>query len=208
MTAKTHATTPVTTTGAACARRSPAQVLMRRWPTALALALTVPDLAIGDGSRDTSGAVAAFGEALPLLPLLYLIVNQLGKPQLTWPVLGAGLATMVALRAQGAVPPSTVLVTVALILLIWGTVRGTPHGRTVFGIQTAGAFIFCALALAGLTVNPDLGRHLVAAGWLLHGVWDFVHLRLRRLDGIVSHTFAEWCGVVDVLIAVELLLLP
>jgi hypothetical protein len=40
---------------------------------------------------------------------------------------------------------------------------------------------FGALALAGLVVDPDLGRYLVAAGWFLHGVWDFVHFKLDRV---------------------------
>ena len=67
--------------------------------------------------------------------------------------------------------------------------------------------MFGALALTGLVLDPDVGRYLVAAGWFLHGVWDFAHLRMRRLDGVVAPTFAEWCGVVDVVVAVELLFL-
>lgn len=83
--------------------------------------------------------------------------------------------------------------------------RGTPHGGAVFGLQSAGAVLFCGLAVAGLVADPELGRYLVAAGRLCHGVWDLVHLRLRRLDGLVSPTFAEWCAVVDVVIAAELI---
>jgi hypothetical protein len=60
---------------------------------------------------------------------------------------------------------------------------------------------FGALALVGLILDPDLGRYLVAAGWFLHGVWDFVHL---RADKVVARSYAEWCGVLDVLIAAEL----
>ncbi|WP_407562947.1 hypothetical protein [Streptomyces sp. 184] len=204
MTVTTHRKTPARPDVPSPARPRPARALLRRWPTALALALTVPGLVAG-GDGDPAGAVDAFGEALPLLPLLYLVVTQAGRPRWTWPTLGAGIAAMVALRTAGVVAPSTVLVAVALGLLAWGTVRGTPHGAAVFGLQSAGAVLFCGLALAGLAVDPDLGRYLVAAGWLFHGVWDFVHLRMRRLDGIVSPTFAEWCGVVDVVIAAELI---
>lgn len=182
----------------------PARALLRRWPTALALALTLPGLFSG-GDGDPRGAVDAFGEALPLLPLLYLVVTRIGRPHWTWPVLGAGVAAMVALRATGVVAPSTVLVAAALGLLLWGAVRGTPHGAAVSGLQSAGAVLFCGLAVAGLAADPELGRYLVAAGWFLHGVWDFVHLRMRRLEGVVAPTFAEWCGVVDVVIAAELL---
>ncbi|GAB2979654.1 hypothetical protein GCM10023080_051450 [Streptomyces pseudoechinosporeus] len=184
-------------------RPHPAELLKRRWPTALAVALSLPGL-IGGGSADVADTVGGYGDALPLLPLLYVILNQIGKPRWTWPVLGAGLATMVALRALDVVAPSTVFVALALVLLVWGAVRGTPHGPAIFRVQAAGALVFGGLALAGLAVDPDLGRYLVAAGWFFHGVWDFVHM---WLDKVVARTFAEWCGVIDVLVAVELLFL-
>ncbi|MDC0766911.1 hypothetical protein [Streptomyces sp. HD] len=179
----------------------PAATLKRRWPTALALAVVALNV-IASGSQDVADAVGGFGEILPLLPLIYLAVNQIGKPQATWPVLGAGLVVVFALPFQDAVAPSTVLVALSLALLAWGALRGTPHGRATFGLQATGALLFCGLGLAGLAVDPDLGRYLVAAGWFFHGVWDFVHL---RLDKVVSRTFAEWCGVIDVCVAVQLL---
>ncbi|MEV0172147.1 hypothetical protein AB0I00_13635 [Streptomyces sp. NPDC050803] len=182
---------------------APERHLTRRWPTALALAVAALNLA-ASGSQDVADAVDGFGEVLPLLPLIYLTVNQIGTPRATWPVLGVGLVTVFVLPLQDAVAPSTVLVALALVLLLWGAVRGTPHGPAGFGVQAAGAVVFGGLALAGLAVDPDLGRYVVAAGWFLHGVWDFVHL---WLDKVVARTFAEWCGVVDVLVAVQLLFL-
>jgi hypothetical protein len=41
----------------------------------------------------------------------------------------------------------------------------------------------------------------VAAGWFLHGVWDFVHL---KLDKVVARSYALWCGILDIGIAAEL----
>ena len=55
-----------------------------------------------------------------------------------------------------------------------------------------------------LAVDPELGRWVVAAGWFLHGVWDFVYL---RLDKVVARSYAEWRGVPDILIAAGLVLL-
>ncbi|MFE9017362.1 hypothetical protein ACFYNL_02095 [Streptomyces sp. NPDC007808] len=184
-------------------RPHPAAILRRRWPTALALALAALNV-LASGSEDLTDAVDGFGETLPLLPLIYLVVHQLGNPRATWPVLGAGLVAVFVIPLQEALAPSTVLVALALAVLLWGVVRGTPHGRAGLGVQAAGAFLFGGLALAGLAVDPDLGRYLVAAGWFGHGVWDFVHL---RRDAVVSRTFAEWCGVIDVLVAVQLLFL-
>ncbi|MGW0478942.1 hypothetical protein [Nonomuraea sp. NPDC003214] len=45
---------------------------------------------------------------------------------------------------------------------------------------------------------------MIAAGWLLHGIWDFVHLRRGK---VVARSYAEWCGVLDALIAFELVFL-
>lgn len=50
-------------------------------------------------------------------------------------------------------------------------------------------------------MEPDVGRYVVAAGWFLHGVWDTVHL---RLDRVVSRSYAEFCGVFDILVGVGL----
>jgi hypothetical protein len=190
-------------TGTTSERRRPAEALTRRWPTALAVGLSALSVS-GGGSGDVAAAVGGFGEPLLLLPLLYLIVTQTGRPRASWPVLGVLTTAMVVLRVLDVVSPPVVLVAVALVLLVWGAVGGTPHGRATFGVQAVGMLLFGALALVGLAVDPDLGRYLVAAGWFFHGVWDFVHL---RLDKVVSRTFAEWCGVIDVLIAAELVFL-
>ncbi|MEV7000937.1 hypothetical protein AB0N62_25070 [Streptomyces sp. NPDC093982] len=188
---------------ATAARPHPTAALRRRWPTALAAAVVALNV-VASGSQDVADAVGGFAETLPLLPLIYLVVHQIGRPQATWPVLGAGLVAVFALASQDVVAPSTALVALAPAVLVWGALRGTPHGRATFGVQAVGAVVFCGLALAGPAVDPDLGRYLVAAGWFCHGVWDFVHL---RLDKVVSRTFAEWCGVIDVLVAVQLLFL-
>jgi hypothetical protein len=71
------------------------------------------------------------------------------------------------------------------------------------GVQALGMVGFGALALVALSVDPDLGRYLVAAGWFLHGIWDFVHL---WLDKVVARSYAEWC-VIDVLVAAQLVFL-
>ena len=87
-----------------------------------------------------------------------------------------------------------VLLAIALAAAIWGTSHG-HHRERDFRLQLVGMAGFGALAVAGLVVDPDLGRYLVAAGWLGHAVWDWVHL---AKDRVVSRSYAEWCGAVDV----------
>ncbi|WP_433472955.1 hypothetical protein ACQPZP_29310 [Spirillospora sp. CA-142024] len=183
-------------------RRGPFWTLMRRWPTALALASVV--LIWSAGLGDLADAVSGFGEAVLLLPLEYLILNRIGRPAMSWPVIGAIVAAIVVIDLLDVVALSTVVIAVALVLLVWGVIGEAPDGRASFGIQAAGMLGFGAIALAGLAVDPDLGRYLVAAGWFLHGVWDAVHL---KLDRVVSRSYAEACGVVDVGVAAMLLFL-
>lgn len=175
--------------------------VLRRWPTLLAVGMTVASL----GGGDVADTVAGYGEALVLLPILYLVVGKLERRSASWPVLIAGFALIAALRLFDVVDPSLVLVGVAAATLAWAAadhVAGhAVHEPRVLAAQAVGVVAFSALAVAGLAADPEIGRWLVAAGWFLHGVWDFVHL---RLDRVVSRSYAEWCGVVDVLVAVQL----
>lgn len=244
--------TSSTSSTSASAGRDTVRALSRRWPTVLALALTVPGLVLGasadPGPAESAATVDGYAGFLPLLPLLYVVIHQIGNPRATWPVLAAGASFAFALQALDLVSPAGVLVGTALAVLLWGALRralwggsrqagrgaaeeaagGTPPhgpavlgtqalgaraagtraaGTVVFGVQALGAVVFGALAVTGLVLDADLGRYVIAAGWFCHGVWDFAHLRLRRLRGVVAPTFAEWCAVVDVMVAVELLFL-
>jgi hypothetical protein len=178
-------------------RRPLTQRLKDRWPTALAIGPWA--LSLGGGTSDEG--VAALSEVLLLLPLLYLVVAKLRRPQASWPGLLVGITSIIALRVLDVIAPAAVFSAVALVVLVWGAVDGQLRRPDPFRLQALGMLGFGALALAGLVVDPDLGRYLVAAGWFGHGIWDFVHL---KLDKVVARSYAEWCGVLDVLIAAEL----
>lgn len=173
-------------------------VVLRRWPTAVAVGMTVL-LSGGSGAEE----VASLAQVLPLLPLLYLVVAKLGRPRASWPVLVILLGGYTLLRALDLVAPAAVVTVLALAVLAWGAFDGAFSERA-FRAQALGMAGFGAIALAGLIVEPDVSRYVVAAGWLFHGIWDFVHLRKRA---VVSGSYAEWCGVVDVLIAADLIFL-
>jgi hypothetical protein len=175
-----------------------AAALARRWPTAVAVLLGVSTLFDGPASADV---VSSHSEALVLLPLLYLVMAAVQRRRGTWGVFWLLITPFVVLRAVDVVPPSAVFTGLALVVLLWGAFHGHVQKPGLFRIQALGIIGFGALALAGLVVDPQLGRYLVAAGWFLHGVWDLVHL---RTDTVVSRSYAEWCGVLDVLIAAEL----
>ncbi|NRQ40132.1 hypothetical protein HII36_51165 [Nonomuraea sp. NN258] len=171
--------------------------LLRRWPTALALGAS----ALTFGGSASDAGMTGMGQVLPLLPLLYLVMAKLRRPSWTWPGLAIGFAAVFSLRALDIAPPATVFTAIALAVLVWAGVDGQLGKDGTFQIQAIGMLVFGGLAIAGIIVDPDLGRYLVAAGWFFHGVWDFVHLKLNK---VVARSFAEWCGVVDVLVAAEL----
>jgi hypothetical protein len=179
------------------ARRPWTERLKDRWPTALAIGVS----ALTFGGAESDEAVASFSQTLLLLPLLYLVVAKLRRRQATWPAVVVGLAFIAVLRVLDVIAPGAVLSAVALVVLVWGAVDGQLRKPDPFRVQVLGMLGFGVIALAGLVVDPELGRYLVAAGWFLHGVWDFVHL---KLDKVVARSFAEWCGIIDVVIAAEL----
>jgi hypothetical protein len=166
--------------------------LLDRWPTVLAV------LATWGG---VGGNVPELAQVLPYLPLLYLIVAKTGRRAYTWPILVIALVAITAFRVTGVVEPMVVAVGVALFVLAWAVIDGDLRESRVFQIQTAGLFLFGAVAVAALFAAPEIALYLVAAGWFFHGVWDFVHW---YRDAVVARSFAEWCGVVDVMIAASL----
>jgi hypothetical protein len=167
--------------------------VLKRWPTAVAILLAA--LSLGGGESDS--AVEGYGEALPLLGLGYLLIAKLERRRATWPVVFVGMTAVVVLRALD-VRPSVVMVALAVLVVVWSAASGQLQGSGLLRIEALGMVGFAGFALVGVAVDPDLGRYLVAAGWFLHGVWDYVHL---WLDKVVARSFAEWCGLFDILVA-------
>jgi len=153
---------------------------------------------------ETRSRLEALASAMLLLPLWYLVITASGRRSWTWPVLVVGIAAFVLLQLQDRVDPAVVLLAVALVAVLWGGVRG-GLGRPSFLLQVSGLVADGGLDLVGLVLAPEVGRYVVAAGWFGHGLWDLAH---ARADAGVSRTGAEWCGVVDVLVGVQLAVVP
>lgn len=169
-----------------------------RWPTAVAIAGAAGIL------LDPGADVASLIQLFPLLPMVYLVVAKLERPGTTWPVVGIGTVLIGVLRVTEVLPAASVMYGLALLVLIWGVVDGHSRGSATFRLQALGMLAFGALGLVALVVEPDIARFLIAAGWLFHGVWDFWHLKTGKA---VARSYAEACGVVDVLVAAGLIFL-
>ncbi|MEU8796492.1 hypothetical protein [Spirillospora sp. NPDC048819] len=169
------------------------------WPTALAVAMSA---ATWGGGGDTGAQVTSLAQAFVLLPLLYLLVAKFQWRRGTWAVLAVLLVSFTALEAVDVVDPAGVAAAVALAVLVWGAADGRLFRSGELQAQALAMIGFGAVALAGLIADPEAGRYIVAAGWFLHGIWDLVHL---KLDKVVLRSYALWCGVIDVLIAAQLI---
>ena len=178
-------------------RRGWTAAIKHRWPTWLAIALAA--LTVGGST------VESLADVLPMLAFFYLAAAVLQRRQATWLVALATVAAFAALRLQDWVDPVVALIVAALALVLWGAVRGQLRRRGALVVEMAGMVGFTAIALAAVSVDPDLGRYIVAAGWFGHAAWDFAHF---RADKVVSRSFAEWCAVFDFLRAVGILILP
>ncbi|WP_181723640.1 hypothetical protein [Nocardia gipuzkoensis] len=132
---------------------------------------------------------------------------RVGIVKSRWPTLAA-VAAVVVFFADGAselTPFAVLLPVMAVLYLLFGAFRGDLWHRGEFALQVAGLAACTGIALAVATAEDSYGRYLLAGGWLAHGVWDFVHHRRNR---VVPRAWSQWCGVVDILGAAAIVILP
>jgi hypothetical protein len=178
-------------------RRRWTDVLMHRWPTALGIAVAAL------AAFDLEGGLE-FAALTVLMPLVYVGSAALDRRWSAWVVLLAGVAVLVVIPSSSEVVPSMVFLVAALVFLVLGVARGQLHEPGGLTLQTAGMLAFGATALAALFVAPELGAYLVAFALLGHAGWDAFHY-LR--DRVVTRSYAEFCGVLDLLLGAAILVM-
>jgi hypothetical protein len=167
-----------------------------RWPTAAAVAvaaLTVYDL---DDGTDLAPALAASG-------LVYLGAAAARRPAAAWPVFGATFVLITIGKLTGA-DPTIVLLAVAALTAVVGLVHAGLRPPHAVPMQLLGMAVAGGLAAGALVVAPTVGAFLVAAGLLGHAAWDVHHHRTGR---VVSGSLAEFCFVIDTLLASAIVVL-
>ena len=176
-------------------RRRWTDVLMHRWPTALGVAVAA--LAVFDLQDGLE-----FAALTVLMALVYLGAAALDRRRFAWVVLIAGLAVLTVIPSASEVVPSVGFLVVALVFLVLGVARGLWRRPSGLPLQTAGMLAFGSTVLVALYVEPNLGGELVAFALIGHAAWDAYHY-LR--DRVVARSYAEFCGVLDLLVGAALL---
>jgi hypothetical protein len=176
-------------------RRRWTDVLMHRWPTALGIAVAaLAAYDIEDGLE--------FATLTVLMALVYVGAAALDRRRFAWVVLIAGLAVLTVIPSASEVVPSVGFLVVALVFLVLGVARGLWRRPSGLPLQTAGMLTFGSIVLVALYVEPNLGGKLVAFALIGHAAWDAYHY-LR--DRVVARSYAQFCGVLDLLVGAAIL---
>jgi hypothetical protein len=174
---------------------------VKRWPTAVGIALAAFvawDLS-GESGSELAPILAASG-------LVYLGAAALRKPRSAWPLfLGTFVvisATRIAARFGVAAFDATwVFLGLAVVFVGYGLLTGAARPAYGLPLQSVAMLVVGAAAVIALMVNEDVGACLVAAGLLGHAAWDVYH---HRANKVVVRSMAEFCGVLDTLLAVAI----
>jgi hypothetical protein len=118
-----------------------------------------------------------------------------------WPTWFALLVTVDHMVDPRPLAAWTMLVMPVAYLGI-GAVRRTLRPRPVLAAQVAGLVAYVLLVVAATLASGDLALVLIGSGWLAHAGWDAWH---HRRGAVVPRGFAEWCGVLDVVIGLTVL---
>jgi hypothetical protein len=172
-----------TSTTAEDAPRS--QGILRRWPSALGLAVAALQLASGP---DTETVATVIGVAV----VCYLAAAALDRRWVAWA--GCVVVSLVVVASQAVgVAWWVVSGIVALGLVVAGLLLGVP--RQPLTAQTAALLGYGGVAVAALFLAPRVGLLLAGAALAGHAVWDVLHYRRNQ---VVHRSLAEFCVLLDV----------
>ncbi len=173
--------------------------LAHRWPTAVGIA--VPASIVFDLTVDAD-LVSLLSEITAVMALVYVGAAALDRRWTAWLVVLAAVPASLIPSTSWANPTVALLVTAA-VFVVFGAVRGLLRRPGGLSLQTAGMVVFGAVALAALYVDLELGAYLMAFALLGHAGWDAYHY-IR--DRVVARSYAEFCGINDLLLGVAILL--
>jgi hypothetical protein len=170
--------------------------LRRRWPTIAGVALAALvalDLAAG---AELAPILAASG-------LVYLGAAALGRPAAAWPVFLATFVVITVHNVVGGPAPAWTFLILAVPVAVYGIVRGAARPAVGLPLQALAMAVLGAAAVVVTVIGGVAGGYIVAAGLLAHAAWDVWHHRTGR---VVVRSMAEFCFVLDALLAVAILI--
>jgi hypothetical protein len=167
------------------------------WPTAAGIGLAGFIALDTSSGRELAPILAASG-------LVYLGAAALRKPSAAWPLFFGTFVVITATKIGVAPFDATwVFLGLAALFVGYGLRHGAAHPIDGLPLQAI-AMVGCGTAAAiALIVTGDVGAYVVAVGLLGHTAWDVYH---HWVNKVVVRSMAEFCGVLDTLLAVALVM--
>lgn len=167
--------------------------LLQRWPTVVGLAF-----AAFNAFGMTSGMDQA--QVLVAATVVYLGAAVLGKRNTAWPLFFATVVIITVVRLFfDNLDTSWILLGLGVVMLGYGLIRRAFRPAWGPPLQAVLMLVFGGFVAIGLLVNPVIGGYLVALGLLAHAGLDVYLFRTNR---VVSRSMAEFCFVLDAVLAV------
>ncbi|MFG2001123.1 hypothetical protein ACGFNU_18460 [Spirillospora sp. NPDC048911] len=176
--------------------------LLRRWPVVAGIAMAA-FTAYDMSAADLAPILTASG-------LVYLGAAALGRRSATWPVFLGAFVIVAATPDLGVgIDATWILLGLAGVFVGYGLLRGATRpadGLPLDGLplQTLAMAGAGAIAAVSLFAGDEIGGYLVAAGLLGHAAWDVWH---HRTGKVVARSLAEFCFVIDTLLAVAMVVI-
>ena len=171
------------------------------WPTLAGVgfaAFVAIDMFRGrERGDDLAPIVAASG-------LVYLGAAALRRPSTAWPVFFLSVVVITAAKIGLTDFDATwALLALAGLFVGYSLLRGATRPTGRLPLQTIAMVVCGAAAAVALSVDQVVGAYLVAAGLLAHAAWDAYH---HRINKVVVRSMAEFCFVLDVLLALAIVI--
>lgn len=163
----------------------------RLWPAALGVSVAAATAYELSDPRDVAPVVAASG-------LVYLAAAASGTRPAAW-IAFAGSFVLITLDKFAGIDALPWLFALAAVLFAAGLLRRRTRPWWSFPLQSAAMLVLGVSAYIALQLAPTAGGLVVAFALLCHAAWDVHHHRTGR---VVDHALAEFCAVLDVLVAI------
>jgi hypothetical protein len=167
----------------------------RHWPAVAGLAAAI---AMGVD-------LAAAGEIAPVVTasaFIYLGAAALGHRSAAWPVFAVSFVAVGLGRVVPGLGATWLMLGLAGLLAAYGLARGGARPWWGLPLQAGALAVLAAVALLAVEASDPWAGLLVAGGLLAHAAWDVHHHRTGR---VVVRSMAEFCVVLDVVLAVLVL---
>ncbi|TCO30151.1 hypothetical protein EV652_105145 [Kribbella steppae] len=169
--------------------------VVRRWPAVAGVAMAAfAGIGISSGA-EVAAIVTASG-------FVYLGSAALQRRKAAWPVFAISFVVVGLGSNVPGINATWWMVALAAALIVYGVTRGALRPSWGVPLQAVALAVCAAAALVAADANQTLAGVVVAAGLFAHTAWDIYHHRTQR---VVVRSMAEFCAVLDTLLAVIVL---